>query len=379
MKITVNKNKFESHLNFVSNNISGKAIIPVTEYVKVEIGDHIKMTTSDMETTINVTFDYEEIERKEKEEIKFLFIPKELLQLIKMNPCEFIILEPNEKENKLHVQLGFDLIDLSILSKKEDISSFPVTEVDSYENSYELDISLLVETLKAFNGVNKVRNKDNMHEFSQYIHVESKNKTLTFVATDAHLLRIKEIEFNGTNPFVTNIPWKFIYFINKMSFNDGDKITLAYTEKQNIFRYKQENMEIEIVTVKGNIKYPNYEAVIPTDNPYKITVNKDDLLKAVKKAGIINFEIVFEINVTHNLLQISSHNVMDNKKIDTKVDAKFDVPDELTFAMSKNMFIEFLDNADGYDITIKSAGENKAFIINENKGMSLIMPIARSK
>ena len=57
---------------------------------------------------------------------------------------------------------------------------------------------------------------------------------------------------------------------------------MSYTESNACFRFD----EVTIICRLIEGKYPNYEAVIPKENPNRMVINRVDFLQAIRRVSI---------------------------------------------------------------------------------------------
>ena len=126
------------------------------------------------------------------------------------------------------------------------------------------------------------------------IDVAEDRSEVTFVASNGHVL-IKLIHTNnpdtgGSNFFRSGTPGKILVyscFFKTLSVFDGcEDIDIEANESMVRFTAG----EITFVCKKADGQYPNYNSVIPRNNPYKITVDKGELANVVKRVALFSSE-----------------------------------------------------------------------------------------
>lgn len=126
------------------------------------------------------------------------------------------------------------------------------------------------------------------------IDVAEDRSEVTFVASNGHVL-IKLIHTNnpdtgGSNFFRSGTPGKILVyscFFKTLSVFDGcEDIDIEANESMVRFTAG----DITFVCKKAEGQYPNYNSVIPRNNPYKITVDKRELANVVKRVALFSSE-----------------------------------------------------------------------------------------
>ena len=126
------------------------------------------------------------------------------------------------------------------------------------------------------------------------IDVAEDRSEVIFVASNGHVL-IKLIHTNnpetgGSNFFRSGTPGKILVyscFFKTLSVFDGcEDIDIEANESMVRFTAG----DITFVCKKAEGQYPNYNSVIPRNNPHKITVDKRELANVVKRVGLFSSE-----------------------------------------------------------------------------------------
>lgn len=126
------------------------------------------------------------------------------------------------------------------------------------------------------------------------IDVAEDRSEVIFVASNGHVL-IKLIHTNnpdtgGSNFFRSGTPGKILVyscFFKTLSVFDGcEDIDIEANESMVRFTAG----DITFVCKKAEGQYPNYNSVIPRNNPYQITVDKRELANVVKRVALFSSE-----------------------------------------------------------------------------------------
>ncbi|MBM4166353.1 MAG: DNA polymerase III subunit beta [Ignavibacteria bacterium] len=104
---------------------------------------------------------------------------------------------------------------------------------------------------------------------------------LRTVATDGHrLVRIKNKNIANEGKRDLIVPQKALQILVRSL--DENSCTITHDENQAKFSFDATTLYTRLV----NEKYPNYEAVIPTDNDKNVRINREDFLQAVRRIGL---------------------------------------------------------------------------------------------
>lgn len=117
------------------------------------------------------------------------------------------------------------------------------------------------------------------------IYLSNRGNTVDIASTDAHSLCWIEVRNdNGDTPTKsTIIPPKACELaaaLEALDYGEGDDTTNVSFNESKITAYSH---YFRLFSSCVDAKYPNYKAVVPTETPVRITVNKEEILSAVKR------------------------------------------------------------------------------------------------
>ena len=129
-------------------------------------------------------------------------------------------------------------------------------------------------------------------------------------------------------------------------------------------------------------RYPDYRAVIPTENPNKLSLSRLDFLNSVKRISIFGNKTTNQINIkiTGSELTISAEDIDLSNEAVERLGCDYSGED-MEIGFNSKLLIEMLQNINTPEIIIELSTPNRAGIIlpstnedNENLLM-LIMPM----
>lgn len=175
------------------------------------------------------------------------------------------------------------------------------------------------------------------------IDVAEDRSDVTFVASNGHVL-IKLIHTNnpetgGSDFFREGTPGKILvhnsYFKTLSIFGDCEDIDIECNE--NMVRFVSGDITFVCKKVEG--QYPNYNSVIPKNNPYQIVVDKRELASVVKRVALFASE-------SSNLIMLKK----DGMFLDVSAQ-------DLDFSMAANDQVLIMDSTcpEGHSIGFKAS------------------------
>ena len=144
-------------------------------------------------------------------------------------------------------------------------------------------------------------------------------KGLTFAATDAHILArvIKsENQYSENCQFI--LPKKSASILKSILTNDEEDVEIMADDTNITFILANHT----IICRKIEGKFPNYERIIPQDNPYELIVDRTSLLNSIKRVysftgrdttGLVKLQIT--TNKIHLFSQYLFYNTSENDSI----------------------------------------------------------------
>ena len=116
--------------------------------------------------------------------------------------------------------------------------------------------------------------------------------SLTFVSTDAHKLvkyTRSDVKANQVAEFI--MPKKPLNLLKGILAGSEDDVTIEYNDSNAKFTF--DNTELVCRLIDG--KYPNYEAVIPKENPNKLTIDRNQFQTSVRRVSIFSNKTTHQI------------------------------------------------------------------------------------
>ncbi|MEJ7674389.1 MAG: DNA polymerase III subunit beta [Chitinophagaceae bacterium] len=138
----------------------------------------------------------------------------------------------------------------------------------------------------------------------------------------------------------------------------------------------------ELVCRLIDARFPDYKVVIPTDNPYKLTVNKNDFQSALRRVSVFSNKSTNQVALTisGSELQLAAQDVDFSFEGNERMACQYDGED-LQIAFNAKFLIEMLNAADTDEVVIELSTPTKAGIIkptevDENEELlMLVMPL----
>ena len=274
MKFTVSSSALLSLLATTGKVISNKNTLPILDYFLMELkGEELTVTTSDLETTIIGHLKVESVEREGVIAAPAKLMLDSLKEFPEM-PLEF---EVNDTTWEIKVKWTSGSLSIPGASAV----SYPAMPAIGAECK---DILLDVDMLIA--GINKTifaTADDELRPVMNGVYFNFEQGKLTFVATDAHklvrsMVECPDVDFNAS--FI--LPKKPANLLKGVLLKEEEPIRVMFDAKNVTFELKNHKLVCRLI--EGN--YPNYNAVIPTSNPYRAIIDRQTFASALKRVCV---------------------------------------------------------------------------------------------
>lgn len=348
MKFTVSSSALLSLLATTGKVISNKNTLPILDYFLMELnGKTLKVTTSDLETTLTGSIEVDSVES----EGTIAAPVKLMLDSLKEFPEQPLEIDVNDKNWVILINWNSGSLSLPGASA---VSYPAVPQLSPEKKELKLNVDTLV------NGINKTifaTADDELRPVMNGIFFNLAPSSLTFVGTDAHKLVKYEAEIENGETAAFILPKKPANLLKSVLLKEEDDIEIAFDSKNAVFKLKNHTLICRLI--EGN--YPNYNAVIPADNPNKVLVDRIELINGIRRVAVCS-------NPTTNLIRM---NIGDNKIGLTAQDLDFSVSANETISCSydgqpipigfKSTFlVETLSNIDTPTVVIELADSTRA-------------------
>jgi len=206
----------------------------------------------------------------------------------------------------------------------------------------------------------------------------SKN-AIQFVATDAHrLVRYKRSDAKCPNEDNFIVPKKPLNLLKNVLPDNDDEITISYNNNHLFVSHDSTQLICRLI----DARFPDYKVVIPSDNPYKLVVNRNDFQSALRRVSVFSNKSTNQVALTisGSELQLAAQDVDFSFEGNERMSCQYDGED-LQIAFNAKFLIEMLGAAESDEVKIELSTPTKAGIIkpteqNESEDLlMLVMPL----
>lgn len=370
LKFIVSSSKILKQLQQISGVLNSSNPLPILDnFLFVVDKGTLTASASDLESTM--TTQIELVEGKQSGKIA---IPaKILLETLKTFPDLPLTFVIDEKQFNIEIVSDNGKYKLTGFDGEE----FP--RVPGMENAKSLEVeSELMGT--AIGKTLFATGNDELRPVMSGVFCQFSKDGLTFVATDAHKLvryRRKDVKAKSEGAFI--LPKKPLNLLKNILSSEQGKLRIAYTDNNAFFEFG--NFTLTCRLIDG--RYPNYEAVIPADNPNMLTIERTRLLNSVKRVSIFSNKTTHQVRLKINgsELQISAEDLDFANEANERLTCDYSGED-MEIGFNARFLMDMLSNLDNESIRIEMSAPNRAGILspadNQKEGediLMLVMPV----
>ena len=356
MKFTTNKSKFEIIISSMQPFLEKKDSSSITSHIYIEIvNNSLLIKATDYEMGLEAKIDT----IKNIEDGKATVNGSNLLNIIRRLKNEEIEFEVNT----------------NYLVIKQNKSSFklPMYDANEYPNFPLLnDLNNLdINTINLINSIKKITpaidSNNPKFELNGAL-IDIKEDKINFVATDTRRLAISNLENISNTPMQIIVPKKAIIEIQKLFF---DQTTTKYDEVNLILS----NDNYTFYTKLINGKFPDYARIIPSSLKYNFSLSKSILVEAIK----LITSLKPNIKITFSSDNILFESVDEDSEAKTQIDINLNIDEKFYIAVNSKYLLDFLSSTNNENIKIGFNESNLPFHLEDDKFMTIIMPIILDK
>ncbi len=373
MKFIVGSSDLLKHLQSVSGALNNNSPLPILENFLFEINKNkLKISASDLETTMTT-----EMEITSKDEGVVAIPARILLDTLKTFsdiPLNFTI---NDKNFQIEISSDTGKYKLSGLDGNE----FP--RIPAIEQATKIEIP--AETLlEAVNKTIFATGNDELRPVMSGVYFQMGKDHTNFVATDAHrLVRYRRTDIRAAKQASFIVPRKPLTLLKNALGTMNSKVTIEFNDANAFFSFG--NFHLICRLIDG--KYPNYEAVIPVDNPNKLTIDRDLFLNAIRRISIFSNKTTHQVKlrIAGSELTLSAEDVDFNNEASEKLTCDYNGSD-MEIAFNARFLSDMLSNLGTTMVNMELSMPNRAGILTPDTAESdadenvlmLVMPVMLS-
>ena len=370
MKFVVSSTVLSSHLQAVSRVINSKNALPILDCFLFELQDGtLSVTVSDSETTMVTSLEVVESDS----DGRFAVVARTLLDALKEIPEQPLTFEVNL--NTLEITVQYQNGTYNLVGQNADEFPTPVVLGDGAVK-VEMDAQVLL------NGINRAlfaTADDELRPVMNGIYFDITAEDITMVASDGHkLVRCKTLAAHGSERAAFILPKKPANLIKNLLAKEQGTVHLEFDDRNASFIL--ENYRMVCRLIEG--RYPNYNSVIPKNNPNKITVHRLQLIGALRRVSIFSSQAssLIKLRMEGNRIVVSAQDIDFSTSAEEMLVCQY-AGTPMSIGFKSTFLIDILNNISAEEVFIELADPSRAGVIipveqEENEDLlMLLMPM----
>ena len=371
MKFIVSSSQLLKQLQILGGVINANNTLPILDNFLFELSNNkLNISASDLETTMSTSLEVE------ADEPGAIAVPARLLLDILKTFAEQPLTFKVEDNHTIEISSDSGKYALAYADGEE----FPkAVELDS-PSSASLQGSILAT------GISKTifaSGNDDLRPVMSGVFFQLSPERLIFVATDAHKL-VKyvrtDVHANEVAEFI--MPKKPLNLLKNILTGSEEEVRIEYNDTNARFSFGNSVLICRLI----DGKYPNYEAVIPRENPNKLTLDRSSFYNSVRRVSIFSSKTTHQIRLkmAGTELKISAEDLDFSNKADERLQCSYE-GDDMQIGFNSRFLLEMLNHLNSNEILLEMSLPNRAGILTPVDGLEegeeitmLVMPVMLS-
>jgi DNA polymerase-3 subunit beta len=369
MKFIVSSTGLYSHLQAISRVINSKNSLPILDCFLMELIDGtLSITASDSETTLTTSIEVSDSETNGR----FAVNAKTILDALKEIP-----------EQPLAFEVG-DNMEL-VVKYQNGKYNFMAQNADEYPQTPEMrgnSVYVSMEAQTLMSGINRslfATADDELRPVMNGIYFDITTEDITFVASDGHkLVRNKTYKAKGTEKAAFILPKKPATLLKNLLPKETGDVQISFDDRNAVFTLDQYTLTCRLI--EG--RYPNYNSVIPQNNPHRATIDRSAFISALKRVSVFSnaASSLIKLRLDLNNIQISGQDIDFSTSAEETMMCQYEGT-PMSIGFKSTFLIDILNNISSQEIVIELADPSRAGVIvpieqeAEEDLLMLLMPM----
>lgn len=352
MKFIVSSTALSSRLQAVSRVINSKNALPILDCFLFQLEDGtLSVTVSDSETTMVTSLEVSNSDANGR----FAIVAKTLIDVLKEIPEQPLAFEVNPQTYEITVQ--YQNGQYSLVG--QNANEFPQSASLS-ESAVRIEMSAQV-LLAGINRSVFATADDELRPVMNGIYFDITTEDITIVASDGHkLMRCKTLQARGKERAAFILPKKPANMLKGLLPKESGEVVIEFDERNALFTLEGYTMVCRLI--EG--RYPNYNSVIPQNNPHKVTIDRQQLIGALRRVSIFSSQAssLVKLRMQENQMVVSAQDIdFSTSAEETQVCQYAGSP--MSIGFKSTFLIDILNNISSEEVVIELADPSRAGVI----------------
>ncbi len=371
MKFSVSSSDLQKKLQLAGGAIASNPVLPILEDFLFTIeGKNLKIAATDLETSVVTS-----LEVNADGDGQVAVPAKILIDTLKALPQQPITFDINEDNYGISITSAYG---------KYKLAGEPGGDYPEIPEPSEAD-EISVTAMNLQEGINKTlfaTSTDELRPAMTGVYFQVDFSKLIMVATDAHKLvkfSLSDLSGEVTSSFI--IPKKALNLLKGALPHSDVAVSISFDKSNAFFDYGDTKMACRLI----DARYPDYNAVIPVDNPNTLLVNRADFQNSLKRIVIYANKTTNQVILTiaDGSLTVSAQDLDFSNEATEQLSCSYE-GSPLTIGFNAKFLIEMLGVLEGEEVRLEMSTATRAGILlptEQESGqdiMMLVMPVMLS-
>lgn len=369
MKFIVSSTGLYSHLQAISRVINSKNSLPILDCFLMEMTDGtMSITASDSETTLTTTIETNESEGNGR----FAVNCKTILDALKEIPEQPLTFYVNEN---MEIIVKYQNGKYSLMGQNAE--EYPET---SPLKDDAVHVTIAASILN--NGINRslfATADDELRPVMNGIYFDITTEDITFVASDGHkLVRNKSFKACANEKAAFILPKKPATLLKNLLPKEMGDVQIDFDNRNAVFNLENYTMTCRLI--EG--RYPNYNSVIPQNNPHHATIDRAAFISGLKRVSVFSSAAssLIKLRFDMNVIQISGQDIDFSTSAEESMMCQYE-GNPMSIGFKSTFLIDILNNISSQEVVFELADPSRAGVIvpveqNEDEDLlMLLMPM----
>ncbi len=371
MKFVISSTTLYSHLQAISRVINSKNSLPILDCFLMEIkGKTLSATASDSETTLTTTMELVE----STEDFTFAISAKNMLDALKELPEQPLSFDVNTFSLEVKVLYNNNGV-YSLISQSAD--EYPkTTALNEGKVDFKVSASTLLDSMSCALFATA---DDELRPVMNGIYFDVTPDQIVFVASDGHkLVKYKSLNVTCGERSAFILPRKPANLLKGLLGKQENEVSVSFDDRNAVF--SMDNCQLTCRQIDG--RFPNYNSVIPQNNPNIAIVDRQLLIGALRRIAVFSSAVsnLVKLHMLADQIKISAQDLDFSTSAEETITCQYS-GQSFGIGFKASFLIEILNNMSSDDVTIQLADASRAGIFlpspqeDKQEVLMLLMPM----
>ena len=365
MKLKVSSAALFGRLTAINRVLNSKNSLPILDcYLFETNGQQMHITASDSESTLVTTVELIEC----SEDSRFCIKAKTIQDSLKEISDQPITLDLNL--DTMEIRGEYQNGSFNIMGERAD--QYPAPHAMG-EEIYEFTLRQS-ELLSGINQTLFATADDEIRPVMTGIYFDFLPENLVFVGTDGRkLVRKKITSVHSESQVGFILPKKPATILRSLLSKGDGEIKLTFNDKQAQLTAPEFTLTCSLI----NGRYPNYNSVIPQNNPYLARIDRAALVSALKRVLVFcdQSSALVKMAFSPSKLTVSGQDVNFSTSAEERIVCEYDSP-KMNIGFKGTLLLDILGNIESEEVIFQLADPGRAGLITpaeQKEGEEILM------